>query len=128
MDNTLDFGNVVSLNDYRETTWNDVKDSSYPFFEIVFGNDVLLGKYWFDDDSFQNKGQGIETGTIFGSENLIAIHEREHYGKFFYLTDETFTKEGNFVWCFEVHISAMELNDSAKNKFLFTSNAELPLY
>ena len=124
---------LTLLNDYRETTWNDVKDSSYPFFQITprftVPNEFLIGRYNFDEKQFYNKGTtGMEIGTIIPEDELLTFMDTPKYGMFFYFTDELNADKSNPVWCTEIHISNLNFNDAAKGKYLFTSNAELPLY
>ena len=98
--------------------WNDYKNSPYPFFQVLkSGENSLIGKYWFEDEEFLNKGSGIEVGAIFSDAYPIIKHD-----DWFYFCD-TYNEHDEFVWCYEIHKDNLRFNTAAKNKFLFKSNS-----
>jgi hypothetical protein len=104
--------------------WKDYEKSGYPFFKVLKGGkDSFMGKYWFEDEEFLNKGSGIKVGTIFDDVNAKIIKHDD----WFYFCDR-YHEHDEFAWCHEIHKDNLRFNTAAKNKYLFKGNSvQLPL-
>ena len=122
----LDFGNVVNLKDYKEPNWKDFVNSTIPFFQISHGKTSCECWLWEENGEFHFnwKHVGLDEGMIFSEKHIVRIERDEHYGTFFYFVfdDNINTKDDDCVYCARVHITDLDLNQSAINKFLYTSN------